>query len=73
MEDAENCVEDVRTIQRLLKAETELRNIDSADTQVRGGIFCILNIDGAGIGFNSLSFLYKFTTDDFEKITRKYR
>lgn len=44
MDEAEKCVEDVKRIQRLLKAETGLLSITSADNQVDGKFFIYIVI-----------------------------
>lgn len=42
MTEAEKCVEDVRRIHRLLKEETGLHTIASADKQVDGELFFVV-------------------------------
>lgn len=45
MNEAEKTVEDVKRIQRLLKAETGLHSIASADNQVKGRHISLLKLN----------------------------
>ena len=77
MSDAEKAVDDVRRIERLLKAETGLRVIASSDAEVRGiykfdiyGIIANISDNSKRISLNSLTTKKQttiFLSSDFVK------